>query len=643
MAAVQAARMGKTVVLVAQETHLGGMTSGGLGATDIGKFGDSYVQGLTREFYERMGKHYGKQGAVFAFEPHVAEQVYNDMAREAGVRVNTNQWLAAAGKQGAQILTLTMTSGEVFRARMFVDATYEGDLMAKAGVSYCVDREANAQYGESLNGVRAPNTGGHQFKDRQVDPYRVPGEPASGLIPLIQAGSAGTPGAADQRVQAYNFRMCLTKTAANRLPITAPPNYDPATYELLARYIHSSVSMGASLSLRDFMNISSMPDGKTDINNNGPVSTDFIGQSDRYAEADFAARAKSYEAHKNYMQGFFYFLATDSRVPAKVRDEMQAYGLSKDEFVDNGGWPYQLYVREARRMVSDYVMTEANCLGKRLVPDSIGLGAYTMDSHNCARLVVNGRVENEGDTQVAVPAPYPISYRAIIPKANECENLLVPVCLSASHIAYGSIRMEPVYMILGQSAATAACLALDDKVSVQQLDFAKLQARLLQDRQKLQWRGKAPETGPGITMDNADATGVSILGAWTSSQSIGGYFGGDYLHNDESDHGRASVTFTPNLPQPGAYQVYARWTAASNRSKRVPIDIVHAGGTNTVFVDQTKEGGQWVQLLTADFNAGTNGWVRIRNDGTTGYVIADAVSFVPKAATNSLSQPSSAP
>ena len=418
IAAVQAARMGKSVALVVVNNHLGGMTSGGLGQTDIGSFGDSYIQGVAREFYTRVGQKYGT-GAKFTFEPHVAETVFNEMVAQAGVTVYTNQYVVSVAKQGPSLVALTMNNGNIFRARVFIDASYEGDLLAQAGVSYTIGREATSQYGESYDGIRTPNTGGHQFGSLNVNPYVVTNNPGSGLLPFIQGGSPGTAGSADQRVQAYNFRMCLTTTAANQLPLTAPTNYAAAQYELLGRYIQAMVAQGTTPTLGTFMNIGAMPNSKTDINNNGAVSTDFIGENYSYPEADYATRAQIWQAHKNYHQGLLYFLATDPRVPTGVQTQMHSYGLCKDEFADNGGWPYQLYVREARRMVSDYVMTQSNCLGQAVAPDSIGLAAYTMDSHNCQRVVVNGLVQNEGDTEIAIAAPYPVSYRAIVPKASE--------------------------------------------------------------------------------------------------------------------------------------------------------------------------------------------------------------------------------
>ena len=623
IAAVQAARLGKSVALVVVNNHLGGMTAGGLGQTDIGSWGDTYIQGTAREFYTRVGQKYSTT-TTFTFEPHVAEAVFNEMATQAGIRIYTNQYLVSVIKQGTQIVGFTANNGNLFRARVFIDASYEGDLMAMAGVSYTIGREAVGQYGESLSGVRSPNTGGHQFGTLNVNPYLVTNNPAAGLLPLVQTAAPGTAGTADQRVQAYNFRMCLTQNATNKVSITAPTNYDPSQYEVLGRYVQALVAQGTTPTLGTFMNIGAMPNGKTDINNNGAVSTDFIGQNYAYPEAGPGTRGQIWQAHKNYLQGFFYFLATDSRVPAAVRSQMQAYGFCKDEFADNGGWPYQLYVREARRMVSDYVMTQSNCQGAAVAADSVGLAAYTMDSHNCQRVAASGYAQNEGDVEVGTSAPFPIAYRSLIPKAAECTNLLVPWCLSASHMGFASLRMEPVFMILGQASGTAAALAVDDGVAVQQLAVPKLQAQLVADGQMIQWGASAS----GIVSDNADASGVSIVGTWTASTSISGYYGANYLTDGNTNKGLSSVTFAPTLPQAGQYQVYARWTTNPNRATNVPIDVIHPAGTNTLLVDQTQQNGQWVLLLTTNFSAGATGKVRIRNTGTTAYVIADAVEFV---------------
>ena len=512
-AAVQATRMGRTTIIVEPGRHLGGLSSGGLGATDIGN--KAAIGGISREFYQRVAAHYrqpsswtletadeyfsrrrggqtaasslgGPDATMWTFEPHVAEDIFFQMINEARVPVYFDQRLASVEKDGARIAGITAASGKIFHAKMFVDASYEGDLMAGAGVSYTVGRESNAQYHESLDGIRA-QTPKHQFIV-PVDPYVKPGDSSSGLLPYIQPGDGGKPGDGDRRVQTYNFRLCFTTNPGNRTPVEPPKDYDPEKYELLARYLEALAAAGKKPKLGEFWNPIWMPNGKTDINNNGGFSTDFIGMSYDYPDGNAATRARIWLEHENYTRGFVHFLATSPRVPENIRAEIQQFGLCKDEFPDTGGWPDQLYVREARRMVSDYVMTEHHCRGQEVAADSIGLAAYNMDSHNCQRIVKNGHVENEGDVQVPPMKPYPISCRAIAPKAAECENLFVPVCLSATHIAYGSIRMEPVFMILGQSAATAACLALDERVAAQKVDYSKLRARLLADKQILEWK-----------------------------------------------------------------------------------------------------------------------------------------------------------
>lgn len=538
-AAVQAARMGRSAVIVEPGRYVGGLTTGGLGATDIGN--KAAVGGISREFYRRVARHYtndavwihetpeqyfgrreggqaalsvlsGPDATMWTFEPRVATEVFHRMLAEAAVTVHREQRLKRVRMRDGWIREIQCESGAVFRAKMFIDATYEGDLLAKAGVSFHLGREANATYGETLNGIRA-ETPHHQFIV-PVDPYRKPGEPRSGLLPFIQPGDGGRPGDGDHRVQAYNYRLCFTTNQANRLPavrppgmsrtrfealqqaadgrlpVTPPAKYREADFELLGRYFEALIAAGKRPELGQFWHPIWMPNQKTDINNNGGFSTDFIGRNWTYPAAGYAQRGRLDREHEDYMRGLLTYLATNLRVPTNVRREMQIWGPCQDEFPETAGWPSQLYVREGRRMVGDYVMTEEDCRALRVADDAVGLAAYNMDSHNCNRIVKNGRVENEGDVQVPPMKPYPISYRAIVPQATECRNLLVPVCLSSSHIAYGSIRMEPVFMILGQSAATAAVMAIEEEVAVQRVPYPKLRARLLADHQILAWTGR---------------------------------------------------------------------------------------------------------------------------------------------------------
>jgi hypothetical protein len=499
VAAVTAAREGHSVVLIEPSQHLGGMTSGGLGATDIGN--KRVIGGLARDFYGRLGRHYAKpeswtrqrretyksgrqqtnENEMWTFEPHVAEAILRELCAEAGVRVLTGERLdldKPLPREGTRLLGIWLESGRQIAGQIFVDAGYEGDLLARAGVSHHVGREANSVYGETLNGVQTANATKHQFKV-PIDPYVVPGNPASGLLPGIHAGTPGREGAGDSRVQAYNFRMCLTDDPENRIAFPRPEGYDAGQYELLLRYIEAGVWDA-------FCSNIPMPNRKSDCNNCGAFSTDFIGGNSDYPRANHHRREEIVRAHARYQQGLMYFLANDRRVPEKIRTEIGAWGLCRDEFTDNGGWPQQLYIREARRMVTDLVMTQKHCQGAEVVADSVGMAAYTMDSHNVQRYARDGRVYNEGDVQVGGFPPYPISYRSIVPRESECSNLLVPVCLAASHIAYGSIRMEPVFMVLGQSAAEAAHLALEHKVPVQQVAYPELRERLLRAGQVLE-------------------------------------------------------------------------------------------------------------------------------------------------------------
>jgi predicted dehydrogenase len=502
VAAIQTRRLGKTVVLVEPSNHLGGLTTGGLGATDIGNKG--VIGGLAREFYHRIWKHYQQDNAwifetrdeynannarynskdttMWTFEPHVATLVYRQMLDEAGVTPMMHERLdrsAGVKKDGRCIQSITMESGRTLTAQMFIDASYEGDLMAAAGVTYHVGREANNVYGETINGVQPSlNVKNHRFT-HAVDPFVKPGDPSSGLLWGIQSTSLPGEGSGDKLVQAYCFRLCTTDEAANRRPYEKPANYDESRYELLLRNFEAGDH-------RIPWNPIFMPNRKTDTNNNHAFSTDYIGGSYDYPEASYADRERIVAEHRAYQHGLMWTLANHPRVPQKVREEFLRLGLAKDEFIENDNWPTRLYVREARRMIGPYVMTEHNCRGSEVAADSVGMGAYGMDSHNCQRYVTpDGHVQNEGDVQVHGFVPYPISYRAIIPKAHECTNLLVPVCLSTSHIAYGSIRMEPVFMILGQSAATAAVQAINRSITVQQVDYNLLAERLHSDGQVL--------------------------------------------------------------------------------------------------------------------------------------------------------------
>jgi hypothetical protein len=483
VAAVAAAREGLTVGLVAPEKHLGGMVSGGLGWTDYGK--QQVIGGYSREFFERVGQKYGR-AIEWHFEPHVAEAVFDELVKEANVQVFRENRLIeknGLGRSGTTVTEIHAGTG-IFRAKVFIDATYEGDLMAQAGVSYTWGRESSAQYGESLAGVRE-KTPLHQFR-AAVSPHDANGA----LLPEIMPRLNEPVGAADKRVQAYNFRVCMTKGAQNRVPWPKPAGYDPARYELLARYLPALEStLKRPLTINDVMKADLVQNGKTDTNNNGAFSTDYIGGSYEYPKGDYATRARIRQAHVDYIQGFLFFLASDPRVPEPLAGEMREWGLCRDEFTDTDHWPYQLYVREARRMIGEYVMSQKDIQVELTKPDAIGMGSYNSDSHNVQRRpTADGTaVENEGDMQVAV-TPYQIPYRVMLPKRSEATNLLVPVCFSATHVAYSTLRMEPQYMIIGHAAGIAARLAIDSNTAVQDIDASALRKRLASQRAVFEYR-----------------------------------------------------------------------------------------------------------------------------------------------------------
>lgn len=649
MAAVQAKRMGKTVALIEPGKHLGGLTSGGLGATDIGN--KAAIGGLSRDFYRRVKKHYDAPSAwrqetreqyrsarqtssedtLWTFEPHVAEMLMNEFVSEAKVEVFLHERLdleKGVNKQDSRITTIRMESGRVFAGKVFIDATYEGDLLAKAGVSYTIGREANSQYGETLNGVQTRNAIHHQFVPG-VDPYVEAGNPNSGLLPGLHAGLPGEEGSADKRVQAYCFRICVTDAADNRIPFEKPAGYDESRFELLFRNFEAGEKR---IPWAPVM----MPNRKTDTNNNYGFSTDNIGMNYDWADGDYAARDQIFQEHLLYQRGLLWTLANHPRVPEAIRREVSRWGNCKDEFAEWNGWPHQLYVREARRMVGAYVMTQHNCQGREVATDPVGLAAYTMDSHNVQRYVDDKRqVRNEGDVQVGGFPPYGISYRALVPQEQECTNLLAPVCLSATHIAYGSIRMEPVFMVLGQSAAVAACQAIDGRVAVQRIDYGKLKERLLAEQQVLTWtaptnpRGMPldPKKLPGIVLDDES---LERTGEWQPSSSVGGFVGTGYWH--DGNEGRKVARFTTTLKTAGNYEVRIAYTPNQNRATNVSVTILHAGGETTVTVNQQKAPAIdkiFAPLGKFRFEAGQPAAITISNSGADGFVVVDAVQLVP--------------
>lgn len=660
IAAVQAKRMGRSVIVVSPDKHLGGLTSGGLGWTDTGN--KAVIGGLAREFYHRVWQHYqepsawrqqsqqdygnrgqgnaaidGAQRTQWIFEPHVAEAVFDELVKEHQITVLRNELLdrgpGGVTKLGNRINSIRTLSGQHISGKMFIDATYEGDLMAAAGVKYTIGRESIDTYGEKWNGIQ---TGvlhhRHHFGavKTAISPYKNPNDPASGLLPRISSQPPGKYGEADLRIQAYCFRMCVTNDPRNRTAFPKPEGYDPSQYELMLRVLKAGWS-------EFFEKFDPIPNHKTDTNNHGPFSTDNIGFNYDYPEGSYETRRKIIREHEVYQQGLMYFLANDPQVPESVRQQYANWGLAADEFTDNGNWPHQLYIREARRMVGKFVMTENELLGRRETPNSVGMGSYTIDSHNVQRYVTpEGNVQNEGDIGVGLSGPYKIAMGSLMPNKQECENLLVPVCVSSSHIAYGSIRMEPVFMILGQSAATAASLALEQQIAVQDLSYDALREKLLKDGQVLEYAAKPEKSTqhktvpvdklPGIVIDNAQA---KLIGDWTAS-SAGSSVGDNYLHDGDKRDGNSSATFQQVLTS-GKYRVRLSYSPNANRSSQVSVTVSHAAGKKEITINQKKTpdlDGLWVELGEFDFLESVPAEVVVSNRNSNGYVIADSVQFM---------------
>lgn len=626
IAAYTAKSMGKSVLLIEPRKNLGGMSSGGLGYTDIGN--KYVVTGLARDFYRRLGSHYGKL-EQWIFEPSAAEAIFNDYVTRANVEVWYGRRLHNVFKEGNIIKQIMLedtynpssTNNMAVEAKVFIDCTYEGDLMAKSGVSYTVGREANSIYDETYNGVQMLDK--HQFHV-PIDPYIVPGDKSSGLLwgindtPLLEKGSG------DKKVQAYNFRIALTNKPENMVPITEPENYDPKKYELLIRLNEKS-------DWKELDNIfawSRMPNGKTDINNRGAFSTDMIGANWNYPEGSYEERDRIWQEHVDYTKGLLYFVGHDERMPQHIRKEIEGWGYPKDEYVDNGHWSHQLYIREARRMIGEMVMTQHHCQAREVCDDAVGWAAYTMDSHNCDRQITRGIVKNEGNVEVGGFGPYPISYKAITPKQSEVGNLLVPVCLSASHIAYGSIRMEPVFMVLAQSSAVAACLAIDKTGStVQKVQIADIQDILTKNP-------LADKSTPEILIDNDNETYVVRTGEWTSAKW--GAYGADFLTDEPKEAGTKSVRYHIDIQKKGTYHAYFYLPKVAGMSTKISIAVAPDGkaiyrtvNPNEVVVEgQTS--GEWVSLGEYKFNAGKNSYIEISNKGADGIVVADAVLLIPQ-------------
>lgn len=656
-AAVQVKQMGGSVIIVSPDKHLGGLSSGGLGFTDTGN--KAVIGGLARDFYHRIWKHYQKQDAwtwqkqseygnkgqgtpamdgenrtMWIFEPHAAEQVFEDYVREFGIEVIRDEWLdreKGVKKDAGRITSITTLSGRTYSGSMFIDATYEGDLMAAAGCDYHVGREANSVYSEEHNGVQVGVLHHrHHFGavKEKISAYKVPGDPKSGVLPRISTEFVGKFGEGDKRVQAYCFRSCYTNVPENRIPFPRPEGYDASQYELLLRVLNTGWG-------EFFEKFDPIPNHKTDTNNHGPFSFDNIGYNYDYPEAGYERRREIIAEHRRYQQGLLWFVANDPRVPKKVQEELRQWGLPKDEFKDNGHWSHQLYIREARRMIGSFVMTENELRKKKPTPDSVGMGSYTIDSHNVQRYITpEGDVQNEGDIGVSTNGPYEIAYGSLVPKKGQGANLLVPVAMSASHIAYGSIRMEPVFMILGQSAATAAVLALGGSLDVQDLPYEKLRERLLKDGQILHYTGPKTSRGidpgkvEGIVMDDMDA---KVTGHWQESGAAKAYIGDGYRHDGNARDGQSSLRFEPKLEKPGRHRLQLACPPNNNRATNASVEIQHQGGVEKLKVNlkspRPGDGVTWIDL--GEFDCGNDTAITIGNSGADGYVVVDAVRWLP--------------
>ncbi|WAC40098.1 FAD-dependent oxidoreductase [Pedobacter sp. SL55] len=623
IAAYTAAKSGKNVIVVEPGSRLGGLSAGGLGMTDIGN--KYVVSGLALDFYRKLGTHYGSFES-WIFEPKVALQIFNDYIKQAKVEVLYNKQLVSAVKSGKTITEIAVANTATktarllkIKAKVFLDCTYEGDLMAKAGVSYFVGREDNSTYGETLSGVQLLKQ--HQLPDG-VDPYVEKGNPSSGLLWGINNEALKPNGTGDKKVQAYNFRITLTNDPKNLVEITKPDNYDPKRYELLIRQKEIQPWKG----LNDVFIWSLMPNQKTDINNRNGMSTDMIGANWDYPEADYAKRKQFIKAHEDYTKGLLYFVGNDPRIPDFIRKEMKTWGYPKDEYEDNGNWSPQLYIREARRMVSDVVMNQNHCQGREVVSDEIAFAAYTMDSHNCDRLVVNGMAKNEGNVEVGGFPPFPISYRAIVPKRNEVDNLLVPVCMSASHIAFGSIRMEPVFMVLAQSAAVAAVIAIDQKIAIQDVDVNAIKAILKSNP-------KADGRKPDVISSVADEKHIAITGNWEKIATKG--YGKYYLVRSSAST-EASVKFGfDHKAQPGKYKAYYYYPKGEKDAAEIDLELYNGKEKKSISLNlkEVKIQGQttsiWVEIGEFDFDFSANAYLKLTNNYAKGDIAANAVLLVP--------------
>ena len=620
-AAYSAAQMGKKVIVVSPDERIGGLTTSGLGWTDIGN--KQAVFGVSKQFYRKLGERYGRLES-WVFEPSVALEVMESYLDHPNITVVKGYMLENVQKEGTRIVSITASSKDgksiTVSTPYFIDGTYEGDLMAKSGITYHVGREDNSIYGETWNGVQLLDR--HQFPDG-IDPYVEKGYPESGLLWGISDAVVAENGTGDGLSQAYNYRICLTDSLENMIPITKPANYDPSHYELLIRLMEAQPD---KTELTDYFIWSPMPGRKTDVNNRGGFSTDMIGANHDYPEGSYQEREAIIQAHKDYTLGLLYFVGHDERVPASLRDEILRWGLPKDEYVETGHWTPQLYVRECRRMVGEYVATQKDCEQKTVVEDWVGIAAYTMDSHNCQRVVVvkDGvpMVKNEGNVEVKVGGPFPISYRSLTPQREECTNLLVPIALSASHIAYGSIRMEPVFMVLGQACGIAVSLADD---MVQGVDAAQVRGIMQTDPYM---DGSVAD----VIIDDGDPA-IEHSEGWVQTKGRKG-FGPTYFEIQGDCTGEYLKYNLPSLQ--GVWDIYCYQQLRDKSNPLVNYEITVGDLVTVKVLDKSKlalvgqVSGEWIHMGSYDFKDGLGGAVNLWADDCGLPLRADALMLIKK-------------
>lgn len=644
-AAIAAAREGASVILLEPTAHVGGVNTGGLSFSDSNQTVRSTVMGLFDEWHSRIEKDYQERGVTlpykvsvkdqskWTYEPSVAMRITRQMLDEAKVKVLTKQVLQTVAKAGPRITGLTTSQGD-FTARTFVDATYEGDLMAAAGVNWTIGREGKKEYGESYAGKQYPKA------QMPINGFDDKGK----ILPLLTTADAGPEDEGDKNVMVYSFRLCVTKEAANRVPFPKPTSYDPARFEVVRRYF------AAENRPHILWDLYPLPNNKFDANNGigKQFSMGLVGACNGWSEADEAGREKIWEAHKQYTLELYHFLTTDAAVPQHLREELAEFGLCKDEFLDYGHWSPQLYVREGRRMKGMYVVSQKDILEQPEKEDAIAVSSFPIDSHDCQRVALkDGGVVNEGTIfPVRIPGrrhgyAHHIPYRSLLPLPEQCDNLLVPVALSCTHVAISSIRVEPTWMILGQSAGIAAALAAKQNVAVQKLPYADLKARLLAQKQVLDLpvleelppvsasaTSIDPATLPGIVLDDAKA---QLSGPWKTASGFKPYIGQGYMHDDRRADGKSSATFRFKAPETGKYDLRMAYSPHSTRAAQVPVEVFSGNFTTRVIVDQTQplpEGAAFRSVGSVELSKDVETTLRISNEGTTGFVILDALQLV---------------